>query len=393
MVEVEFSSGGEKILTVRASQGHSPQFEGDSSWFDENFTPYSERLACPIHWQEDAEEWARSLPQAYAETPTQAQVTRDDSPPDHPVQAPAAAPPNVEEDVEDDETEASQPSRSRIPDSVKTTATILAIVAALAAAVIFAGDYFLEYPGPDAGELIKKTDKALNSDKANYFSYQGTMTGDVSLKNIGGALGGNALEAKIDGQVADNDFSINTAIKDKLSEFNGKLIYSGGGLFLSSGKTWYGIGPEILGGQAQSSAQASNINLANYFQWDEVETYEGPEIDGVETWKIDINFSELDPPADADRAQWNKISEGVNLTLYTGQKDNLPRQVVLTLKGSTEEWETETASQYVGEFDLVAEINFTNWGQKTNVSPPANAKNLLQELQENPPEGFSLPTP
>jgi hypothetical protein len=39
--------------------------QGDGSWLDFAFQPHSDRLGRPVSFYDDAEEWARSLPDAY----------------------------------------------------------------------------------------------------------------------------------------------------------------------------------------------------------------------------------------------------------------------------------------------------------------------------------------
>ena len=47
---------------------------GDGSWLDFDFCPYSLTLGGPVSFKEDAEEWARSLPGAYANTEMKATI-------------------------------------------------------------------------------------------------------------------------------------------------------------------------------------------------------------------------------------------------------------------------------------------------------------------------------
>lgn len=77
MVTVSFVSDGKELLRLSVTYGEPTRLLGDDSWLDYDFSVPSSRLGRPITFFEDAEEWARSLPEAYAGTPLQAQVIED----------------------------------------------------------------------------------------------------------------------------------------------------------------------------------------------------------------------------------------------------------------------------------------------------------------------------
>ena len=62
------------VLRLIVTYGSPVQIEGDDSWFDFSYRPHSEAYGRPISWEEDAEEWARSLPSAYADSPLRVEI-------------------------------------------------------------------------------------------------------------------------------------------------------------------------------------------------------------------------------------------------------------------------------------------------------------------------------
>lgn len=77
MVIVSFVTEGQEILRLSVAYGERAKLLGDGSWLDFDFSVPSPRLGHPITYSEDAEEWARSLPEAYAGSAMQAQVVED----------------------------------------------------------------------------------------------------------------------------------------------------------------------------------------------------------------------------------------------------------------------------------------------------------------------------
>jgi hypothetical protein len=65
VVVVTFIRDGQMLARLGVAYGQPVQSEGDCSWIDYTFAPRSARLQRPVSFQEDAEEWARSLPGAY----------------------------------------------------------------------------------------------------------------------------------------------------------------------------------------------------------------------------------------------------------------------------------------------------------------------------------------
>jgi len=77
VIVVTFIRDGQTLARLGVAYGQRVLTEGDCSWIDYGFSPVSTRLQRAVSFQEDAEEWARSLPEAYAGTPLQAQVIED----------------------------------------------------------------------------------------------------------------------------------------------------------------------------------------------------------------------------------------------------------------------------------------------------------------------------
>ena len=70
MVRVTFTHKDYVLLVISVSERGLEENEGDFSWLDiEHFSPLSRRLGRRISFHEDPEEWARSLPTAYASSP------------------------------------------------------------------------------------------------------------------------------------------------------------------------------------------------------------------------------------------------------------------------------------------------------------------------------------
>jgi hypothetical protein len=67
MVRVEFAKGRDHLLTLLVDAKGRVRADGDASWLRiESFQPHSERLGRPVSFHEEPEEWALSLPGAYA---------------------------------------------------------------------------------------------------------------------------------------------------------------------------------------------------------------------------------------------------------------------------------------------------------------------------------------
>jgi hypothetical protein len=77
MVIVSFVDNGKELLRISVSYGQPVELMGDHSWLDYDFKVPSQRLGYPVSFHDDPEEWARSLPEAYADTALQAQVVKD----------------------------------------------------------------------------------------------------------------------------------------------------------------------------------------------------------------------------------------------------------------------------------------------------------------------------
>ena len=69
MVTVFFTRDGARLLELSVQYGQQVKAVGDASWLDYGFRPYSNHLGRPVSFNEDPEEWARSLPFAYAGAP------------------------------------------------------------------------------------------------------------------------------------------------------------------------------------------------------------------------------------------------------------------------------------------------------------------------------------
>ena len=81
MVTVVFrraDAPSQELLRMDVAYGTAPVMTGDGSWLSASFTPFSERLGRAVSYREDAEEWARSLPAAYAGSGMLCEVTHDD---------------------------------------------------------------------------------------------------------------------------------------------------------------------------------------------------------------------------------------------------------------------------------------------------------------------------
>jgi hypothetical protein len=77
MVIVAFGYRGVEIFRLAVTYGEPVNAAGDGSWLDRNFRPYSDRLNRSISWEEDCEEWTRSLVYAYRRSRLQAAVLFD----------------------------------------------------------------------------------------------------------------------------------------------------------------------------------------------------------------------------------------------------------------------------------------------------------------------------
>jgi hypothetical protein len=77
MVSIVFNHAGRDVLRLTVTYGQPVVILGDASWLDWNYQPNSVRLGRPVSFQEDAEEWARSLPHAYAGSAMTVRVVSD----------------------------------------------------------------------------------------------------------------------------------------------------------------------------------------------------------------------------------------------------------------------------------------------------------------------------
>ena len=74
-------------LAVSDSEPRVRVLEGDARWLNYNFQPYSHTLHQPVSIYQYAEEWARALPSAYAESAVEARVVADEHTPPPPALA------------------------------------------------------------------------------------------------------------------------------------------------------------------------------------------------------------------------------------------------------------------------------------------------------------------
>jgi hypothetical protein len=82
VVTVSFNYNNQEIARLSVAYGLPVESHGDLSWLDfenfkETFRPFSPTLGHAISWEEDCEEWTRSLASAYADTSLQARVLTD----------------------------------------------------------------------------------------------------------------------------------------------------------------------------------------------------------------------------------------------------------------------------------------------------------------------------
>ena len=75
MVCVSFRKEGQEFAQIVVSYGEQTQTYGDCSWLDFAFMPMSLRYHKPIKFVDDAEEWARSLVNAYIDSGIEVIVT------------------------------------------------------------------------------------------------------------------------------------------------------------------------------------------------------------------------------------------------------------------------------------------------------------------------------
>jgi hypothetical protein len=184
---------------------------------------------------------------------------------------------------------------------------------------------------------------------------------------------------------------------------DGKLIVGPHDLFLKFDGRWYGeSGPGLamafaaLAAQQEVSADLSSPegirNSFDDFFTGEVD--EGPEIDGVATWRFEgqanpDGLAQLENPQDRlerDRARLETLASAIHLTLVVGQEDRLPRRVELKLELSEDE-RAELGDFYSGDFqgwsknDIDAKLVLSRFGEEVSYDPPDDYGSLNTFLQ------------
>jgi hypothetical protein len=74
---VQRSTSEEILRLVVSDSGEYEEILGNASWIDFAFKPVSANLGRLVSFQDDAEEWARSLPSAYENSPLEVTVLKD----------------------------------------------------------------------------------------------------------------------------------------------------------------------------------------------------------------------------------------------------------------------------------------------------------------------------
>jgi hypothetical protein len=118
------------------------------------------------------------------------------------------------------------------------------------------------------------------------------------------------------------------------------------------------------------------------------EISQGPDVDGVSTWKFDgrLNATTLADYVDKygevkltdnDRAAFEKVAETSRFVLVVGQEDHLPRKVELTLDPPENlHFDSEAIGSSDGKFTVA--VSFSDFGEDVSFSAPTGAKPLDQ---------------
>jgi hypothetical protein len=190
------------------------------------------------------------------------------------------------------------------------------------------------------------------------------IVGDGEVRFPGGTLGARALVGEHDAYVRFMGvwYRAGSGLADVLAKANGA-----GGDLVADLMTPDGLGKRF----------------ADLFEGD---VTEGPDIDGVATWKFDgslrgetvIRYSEQYGHlklTDNDRALLRKVAEASRLILVVGRDDHLPRRIELTLDPPKNlKFDSPEIASSAGPFAVKVELS--NFGKDVSFSAPKDAKPL-----------------
>jgi len=420
VVHLIFTTNGQQILEMTLHQGEQAKMDGDASWLDFGYEPYSDRLGRQVSFEEDPEEWGRSLAVAYAGTPTSVEVVKDTGaaaavPTPEP---PAAAPPRATSSTIVSEIEATAEREAKIARQAKRfrqfkiVAGILIVVAVV---YLLGGPSLLHSKGPEPRAVLTMMSQGLASPKADRYHYE--IKTDVSVSIDTSSImssGGNELAAlaKIGeggtiealGNVAPAYFDTSVHIEGPSLKYDGVFVISGGSAHVKVYDEWYQMPlPANFAAEAKTKTQplANAAALAPYL---DVESFSGPTIDGEKTWQLKGTIDGEKLTKDAAKVSGSVPVELLGLEsmlkdttfeLIVGQDDGLPRRFWLRIEGNPADWsESADGSELNGEVMINIDANFSKWGvQAKPISVPHGGKPIaaLFKMLDLPISGSAIP--
>lgn len=395
MVRLVFRHQGQQILELTLERGSEPQMNGDGSWLDFSFAPHSQTLGRPVTYEEDPEEWGRSLAAAYEGTPTEVELVADEGAKPQPAHEPAqqdadsASQSTTAYDAED---ELERRERIMRRQARRFRIFKIAIGLLLAAAIVWwlGGPTLVREKGPGPQQVLTSTDKALQTPKAEHFHY--TMSAQVNLELDSPSLSeafasGGSLSAE--GDVGPGYGTADLKIEGTDLSYEGKFVSTGGKAYVQYNKRWF----ELPSTAAQAATSAVGFNPKEIASHLDAEVFSGPTMDGVKTWQLDgrLNPDSLSALAALASGMPGSLKVGelaadTQVELVVGQDDDLPRRLWLHLDGNPLDWiELPQVSNQQGQdpteglegrvaVDL--EFTFSDWGKPVKVQAPAKAKPL-----------------
>jgi hypothetical protein len=276
---------------------------------------------------------------------------------------------------------------------------------------------------PTAEELATKTAAAVNGQTSAHYAVNATFTvktsGASSSSSSGSvipglnpaALGSKPIKLTVEGDVATGPKQQITAATAKGSAsvggqtFDFQLLASQSQLYVNLLGVWYGSKTSGIKSVTKQVGGAAGVNpsttspgkvSAGFAQAYNATVSDGPTLDGVATWEL---TGTLSPDGLAKLAQQQgtsgkltqaqidqlkAIAPAFKIVVAVGKDDSLPRQLHVTVnltKGMLESLAKSAQGQSLSgltSLDADVTVNFSNWGEKVTITPPASFQPLAK---------------
>jgi hypothetical protein len=270
-------------------------------------------------------------------------------------------------------------SRPRLPRLPRRSRGLIfsGVVGVAVVAALVLGPAALPHAGPPAQQLMAKMSAALKRPTADGVDFSGQLT-------IGGTTAltkdSFSLSAALSGSISDGKVKIEATIPD-----GGKVdaLLLGQDLYLrpsSSGWMLFPLGQaaQVLTGSGQTSKRPVSLGLGSLLSGlgsTGGQSFEGPEIDGADTYEVRPLLLTADPT--------NSLLSKADVRVFVGRDDGLPRRLEISV--DVDQADVGAAGpafgMYASTVDVDLDLNFSNWGAPVSIKAPPKAKDQTSQMK------------